>query len=41
MQLYEILSTEIINWRDKCSYQKAFEWLLRDLKATGGQVNGE
>jgi len=29
------------NWRDKASYQKAFERLLRDLKATGGQVNGE
>jgi hypothetical protein len=29
------------NWKDKASYQKAFERLLRDLKATGGQVNGE
>jgi len=24
------------NWKDKASYQKAFERLLRDLKATGG-----
>jgi uncharacterized protein YjbI with pentapeptide repeats len=24
------------NWKDKSSYQKAFERLLRDLKATGG-----
>ena len=29
------------NWKDKASYQKAFERLLRDLKATGGGVNGE
>jgi hypothetical protein len=29
------------NWKDKSSYQKAFERLLRDLKAMGGQVNGE
>jgi len=29
------------NWKDKGSYQKAFESLLRDLKATGGGVNGE
>ena len=26
------------NWKDKASYQKAFERLLRDLKATGGDV---
>ncbi len=24
------------NWKDKASYQKAFERLLKDLKATGG-----
>lgn len=24
------------NWKDKSSYHKAFERLLRDLKATGG-----
>ena len=41
MQFYEALSTEVIKWQDKSSYQKAFKWLLRDLKATGGQVNGE
>jgi len=29
------------NWKDEARYQKAFERLLRDLKATGGGVNGE
>lgn len=29
------------NWKDKASYQKAFECLLRDLKAMGGEVHGE
>jgi len=29
------------NWKDKASYHKAFERLLRDLKAMGGGVNGE
>jgi hypothetical protein len=29
------------HWKDTSSYQKAFERLLRDMKATGEQVNGE
>ena len=33
--------SDFSNWKDKVSYQKAFERLLRDLKATGGDVNGE
>jgi hypothetical protein len=29
------------SWKEKSSYQKAFDRLLRDLKAMGGRVNGE
>jgi hypothetical protein len=29
------------NWKDEASYKKAFERLLRDLKATRGQVHDE
>lgn len=29
------------NWKDKASYQNAFERLLRDLKATGESFNGK
>jgi hypothetical protein len=30
-----------LEWKDKASYQKAFERLLRDLKAKGGESNAE
>jgi hypothetical protein len=29
---------DFLNWKDEISYQKAFERLLRDLKAGSGEI---